>query len=206
MRTIEIKLYKFEELSEEAKQKVIEKMYDINVDDAFWYEFIYEDFEEKAKQAGFDVSRGKRELNIYWSGFWSQGDGAMFEYDGLDKSLLIEFVDQLKLSPMRKQWLKSQVIISGNGKHSGHYYHENCCYHSINFEPNFQWSEAINFNNWIESFIEEFENFVIDKYKDLCKELYRSLEKEYEYQTSKEAIIETIQANDYEFTEDGTLN
>ena len=32
------------------------------------------------------------------------------------------------------------------------------------------------------------------------------LQKEYEYQTSEEAIIETIKANDCEFTEDGKLH
>lgn len=31
------------------------------------------------------------------------------------------------------------------------------------------------------------------------------LKKEYEYQTSREVIIESIKANDYEFTEDGRL-
>ncbi len=31
------------------------------------------------------------------------------------------------------------------------------------------------------------------------------LQKDYEYLTSREAIIETIKANEYEFTEDGTL-
>lgn len=37
-------------------------------------------------------------------------------------------------------------------------------------------------------------------------ECYRiMLQREYDYQTSCEAIIETIEANDYEFTEDGKL-
>jgi len=31
------------------------------------------------------------------------------------------------------------------------------------------------------------------------------LQKEYEYETSEEAIVETIKANEYEFTEDGNL-
>jgi hypothetical protein len=32
------------------------------------------------------------------------------------------------------------------------------------------------------------------------------LSKEYDYQTSEEAIIETIKANDYDFTENGNLD
>jgi len=40
---------------------------------------------------------------------------------------------------------------------------------------------------------------LIKDYKDL-------LQQEYEYQTSKKAVIETIEANEYEFTKDGKLN
>lgn len=39
----------------------------------------------------------------------------------------------------------------------------------------------------------------------LCEEYRVILSKEYEYLTSREAIIETIQANDYEFTENGNF-
>jgi hypothetical protein len=50
--------------------------------------------------------------------------------------------------------------------------------------------------------------------EDYCQEiadelnhwLYKNLEKGYEYLTNKEAIIETIEANDYDFLEDGTLS
>jgi hypothetical protein len=40
---------------------------------------------------------------------------------------------------------------------------------------------------------------------NFCREIYRALETEYDYLTSEEAIIETIEANEYEFTEDGEL-
>jgi hypothetical protein len=39
----------------------------------------------------------------------------------------------------------------------------------------------------------------------LGKEYLSILRREYEYQTSEEAIIETIEANDYDFTEDGRI-
>jgi hypothetical protein len=44
----------------------------------------------------------------------------------------------------------------------------------------------------------EFLRSILDDYRIL-------LQKEYDYQTSDEAIIETIQANEYEFTENGEL-
>lgn len=198
MKTIELKLYKFSELSDEAKQKAIEKFSDINVDYE-WWNFVYEDFTEKAKNAGFDVSK------IYFSGFWSQGDGAMFEYSLNGEKLVFDYIDSLSLSPLRKKWLKNWIDYSGSGKHSGHYYHQNCCNHSIEFCAGVSWSVAINVNNWIDSFAEGFEDYVVDIYKDLCRDLYKSLEKEYEYLTSEEAIIETIECNEYDFLENGKM-
>jgi len=51
MRTIEVKLYTFNELSEEAKNKALEKLAEINVNYE-WYEYIYED----AKSIGLNIT------------------------------------------------------------------------------------------------------------------------------------------------------
>jgi hypothetical protein len=40
---------------------------------------------------------------------------------------------------------------------------------------------------------------------DLISEYAHMLQREYDYLTSEEAIRETIEANDYDFTEDGKL-
>lgn len=53
------------------------------------------------------------------------------------------------------------------------------------------------------SFESGFVDFVTDKYEDLCHELYKSLEKEYEYLNSDEAVDESLIVNEYEFDEDG---
>ena len=198
MRTIETKVYSFNELNEDAKQKAIEQVrndeYRLCYD---WYEFTYEYFKEN--QNYFDIDK------IYFSGFWSQGDGAMFEYSRLNESLKEEFIDSLPLSNMRKNWLRNNVSISGKGSHSGHYYHEGCCYHAIYWEvDNLDISWSSNLGKFIESYSIDFEDFVISKYKDLCRDLYRELEKESDFLNSDEAIINDIEANDIEFLEDGT--
>jgi len=59
MKTIKINLFEFSELSEQAKQKAIEKNYAINVEHD-WWEFTYED----AKNIGlklehFDLDRNR---------------------------------------------------------------------------------------------------------------------------------------------------
>ena len=54
-------------------------------------------------------------------------------------------------------------------------------------------------------FDQEADVLEIEFSKDLLEEYLIMLEKEYEYQTSEEAIIETIKANEYEFDEEGNL-
>ena len=194
MRVVETKIYTFEELSATAKEVAIENHRDVNTYDG-WWEPIFEGITEQAEQAGFHVG------NIYFSGFWSQGDGAMFEYTTLGDTLLNKFVDQLDLSPLRKEWLRSQTFAQGRGDHSGHYYHENCCSHVIDFEPNF--STYGNFWEWIGSFADQYEEFVIAEYKSLCRELYSRLEIYNDDLTSDEEVAETIIMNEWEFDVDG---
>ena len=196
MRVVETKIYTFEELAEDSKQTAIENHRDVNTYDG-WWEPIFEGIAEQAEQAGFHVG------NIYFSGFWSQGDGAMFEYTTVGDTLLNKFVDQLDLSPLRKEWLRSQTFAQGRGDHSGHYYHENCCSHVIDFEPNFGWASAINVSNWIEGFADQYEEFVIAEYKSLCRELYSRLDTYNDELSTDEAIADAIIMNEWEFDEDG---
>jgi len=196
MKTITTKVYSFNELSEDAKQKAIENNHEFNVH-ADWYEWIYEDF--KIDNKDFDIE------NIYFSGFWSQGDGAMFEYSGISEDLKDEFIDSLSLSPMRKEWLRNNVYVSGKGIQSGHYYHEKSCSHSIYWEvDNGDLHYSTLFYEWLESFSGDFEDFVISKYEDICGDLYSKLSHSYDYLTSESAIIENIEANEFEFYEDGS--
>ena len=194
MRTAEVQLFKFNELSDMAKERAINKCREsehyMNYN---WYEYIFDDFKEEVKKY-FDIDK------IYFSGFWSQGDGAMFEYSGINKELINEFWNTLKVSPLRLQWLKSQVLLSGSGKHRGFYYHENSCEHSLCYELNSTHAENLdNFSQFCYSFNDTFEEFIINKYKDICIDLYNMLESGYENMTSDEVVAEHLEINEYEF-------
>ena len=59
MRTIEIKAYLFNELSEEAKEKAVQNLSNINVQFDWWH-FIYEDAKNIGlKITSFDLYRNK---------------------------------------------------------------------------------------------------------------------------------------------------
>lgn len=59
MRTVEIKIFKFDELSSEAKENAIEYFSDINTD--YWWDFICDD----AKNIGLDIVEFDLYLNQY---------------------------------------------------------------------------------------------------------------------------------------------
>ena len=196
----EVKVYSIQDVKSnlELLEKVLEKHRDINI--SFdWWDFIYEDFKEKNNEY-FDIS------NIYFSGFWSQGDGAMFEYTNISNRLRDIFIEGLDLSPMRKGWLRNNVYVSGKGIQRGHYCHEKSCSHSIYWEVDngdLYWDRTLY--KWIQSFESDFEDFVEELYVNLCTDLYSALEKEYDYITSHESILNSLEENDYEFTEDGNI-
>ena len=59
MRTIATTVYKYDELSDEAKQHAVSKLYDLNVD-YDWWDIVYDDAEQvKLKITGFDLGRGE---------------------------------------------------------------------------------------------------------------------------------------------------
>lgn len=73
----------------------------------------------------------------------------------------------------------------------------------------YKYSDGINTDKVDEDNIYEFDNeaelLEREYMNDLCECYLTMLREEYEYQTSEEAIIEAITANDYQFTECGNM-
>ena len=174
-RTIRTKVYKFNELNEDAKQKVIERLYDINVNDYDWHRFVLEEQEERLTELGFINPK------IMYSGFASQGDGACFTCDNVDFRVF-----------MNGKYKEFATALYCSITHNYRYYFSTSTTVNLDIEDSITNEDA-----------EEIEKAVINEREKLGNEIYRILEKEYEYQTSKESIIATIEANEYEFTKDG---
>ena len=73
MRVQNREVFKFEELSKDVRQKVVERNRDINVAYEDWDLYLMEDFYDILKILGYSDTR------IHYTGFCSQGDGASFE-------------------------------------------------------------------------------------------------------------------------------
>jgi len=194
----ETTVYKFSELPENIQEKVIQDNYDINVDFDQWHEGVYDDCIEMGKVIGIDVTK------IYFTGFSSQGDGACFEgsYEykkGSCKEIRNTAPVDTKLHAIADNLYKLQkrhfFDLSANVKHRGHYYHSMCT--DIDVSDN---REYAPYNMNVDT-----ENDMMEYLRDFMEWMYRQFEKEYEYQTTENAIKETIEANEYDFTINGKM-
>ncbi len=172
MRTIETKVYTFSELSEDAKEKAIQNLSDINVN-YNWWEFTYSDAEEIGlKITGFNLDR-----NRHCTG---------------------KLIDDA--------YCVARSIVNLHGKDCGTYKLANELINGTN-ELVKKHSDGIKINSVAEGNEWEFDKEVEELEREFAKDLLECysvmLQNEYEHLTSDEAIIETIEANGYEFTESG---
>lgn len=207
-RTVEIKAFTYDELSDKAKEKARQWYREVSDGDGN-NEAVFEDFETIAGFMGFEIDantrtaksgRTIREPKIYYSGFWSQGDGACFAGTWRASSVhigeLLGYATDDTLTRIGHRFAtlaKDYPELRFSIKHSGHYYHRFC----TSFE--FEWPDDMQ-----DSDVSAVEEELTHLSRDLMLWLYLALEKEYDYQNSDEAVAETIEINEYEFLEDGS--
>lgn len=187
--------YSFSELSEEAKKKAIENNRYFEVEYWDWWEYTFEWYAtEKMPEECFEAAEDKDgDPKIYFSGFYSQGDGASFEA-GVD---LHKFMLEHGLCNEYRSlahWVREGYAWCGI-KRSGHYYHRYSMYAESHLES--YAIENIESADRAAEQLEEVAEIVIQEARDLALKLYRDLEKEYEYRTSDECISEALESNDH---------
>ncbi len=194
---------RFLALPSPVRDAILDKHRDTNTDFHDWWGCVYDGFKTKMEDIGIEVDR------MYFSGFWSQGDGACFEgsvYNwpkfleslGYDCAALIDHADQ-----------NFRFFV----EHSGHYYHENCTRFSVDLPlpENVEDRDfAVNYLTWEADSIQEaasmallnqysadsFEREFIEAFRDHMRDLYKLLEEEYNHLTSDEAVLDSLEAND----------
>lgn len=157
MRTITktYNVYSFDELSDEAKDRALNTLWDINVDHE-WWSYLFED----AKYIGLDISEFNFYPYRYLKGSFSDDDPEM-----LAAKILDIYRPYHPLTELAMNWQ-----------------------HRLETEPDTITDQCIE-----------------DFFNNIKNEFFTILCNEYDYLTSREAIIETIKANEYEFLESGDL-
>lgn len=185
--------------------KTLEKYRHINVEHIDWWDSTYEMFKEDMKEQGIYVSQ------MYFSGFWSQGDGACFDGQLDDVPLFLENNFKPDDYPMIRKLLASGGSVKFSVEHSGHYYHENSTRfyieadrleHVVDIPTDFHGQIVEQWDSILDTEIVDFEKQSVEIFKNHMRTLYRKLEQEYDYLTTDEAVRETVIANDLQ-EEDG---
>jgi hypothetical protein len=202
MRIKETKVFQFDELNDEAKETARAWYRNASAGDDSFAEFILDDATDVLKVLGYSS------VEIYYSGFCSQGDGAQFvgkfyasDYDakgtnGVQK-LLVDRPTDKELARCAAELERILLIspqLSASIKSSGHCSHEMATHFSVDFGDE-EGTEPFD--------TDEIEDAFKEVSRDLMRWLYRSLEKNWDYQNSDECVDENIRANEYEFDKDG---
>lgn len=192
-------VFYFNELSDGVKQKKIEASRYDEVNNDYWYDSTLDDFKQILEIFGVTYNGIHQ---IMFSGFSSQGDGLCFVGEvayvtGMKKKILDhapkdetlhKIADKLIACHRKAKWKYEGTI----AKTSSHYSHENTVdFTGVHWDGDCFDREAI-------------ESEMIDIMRWLMKHFYRMLEKEYEYLTSDEYVIERL-SDDSLYLSDGTL-
>lgn len=207
MRTVEQTVYKFNELSDAAKEVARDWWRECEMSED-WWDFVYDDAAQIAELMGIDLRTrpvklmggGTRyEPNIWFNGFCSQGDGACFEGDyhyrkGSVKAVKSHAPQDTELHRIAETLCEIQkrnfYRISCEVSHRGHYYHSGC----TEFDWTFDGDVASEDLASVKQLLRDFMDWI-----------YERLEEEHDWLMSDEQVDENIIANDYEFDESGDI-
>jgi hypothetical protein len=201
-RAIEKTLYQFDELADRAKETARQWWRDLEAQD--WdSECVIADAVECARILGIEIDGTPNKPRVYWSGFWSQGDGASFTgryayVKGAAKAIrehapqdteLHKIADALQ-EAQRRNFYRLEARSTCDGfryLHSG--------------------TMSVDVEDSNDSYrdIGNAEDDVRDALRSFADWIYRQLEKEYEYTMSDENVDESIRINEYEFDETGAI-
>jgi hypothetical protein len=191
MRTKEVKLFKLSELSPSARERAIGSLSDINVDYDWWQDDGLIDL-SKQEVNSRHLQKDYKDLLFSWSKI----------YFDIDRDSYLQFIDLVvsdnnvfrKFLRIPKSLWENVYFRFENSK--GNWNQSNT---KIVFENQYN---NRDFTSKQQSVLDRATSIFDDK----ISEGLSNLKQQYEFLTSESAIIETIEANSYEFTEEGELD
>jgi hypothetical protein len=172
---------------------------------------------------------GLTDVEVQYSGFYSQGDGASFTADvgdpevfmrmalGIESDKWVNMDDHQKPADEELDLLRSDLLDIGFDsrekltpenfviniiRNPSRYSHENTIEGDVDIE---NIPESIEDDFPRHEYIVSIKNKVTDWARKRSSQLYRDLERYYDELRSDDAVEETIEGNDYKFTKDGDL-
>lgn len=188
------KTYSYDELSDKSKEKALEEMRRIaeqNIEMDYMLYYV----KEMGAAIGIQID------DIFYTGFYSQGDGACFtgEYTykaGSVKAIKnLSFDEELRNVAINLQDTQKKAFygLSAKIKYSGRYCHELCTNISV-------WNDKTD-----NDANDQQANDIAKYLRDFMLWSYSLLKSEYEFQLFDSTLIDSINANSEVFDEYGTM-
>jgi len=209
-RTIktETEVFKYSELSDEAKEKARDWWRDLErrSGDNHFAEYVIEDAATIAEYLGFQIAqrsiklmsgKTRQEPAIYWSLGYCQSDGASFDATWYRKDVDVKALKEhapndAELHSIVDSLAAIDEKYGASAKITEHHYY----------------GTSVDVEYYPEDPENDFDDPICDQTikeaaKDFSRWIYNAIRKEYEWMMSDECVEEAILCNDYEFTEDG---
>lgn len=215
----------YNELSATAQERVREQY--INSLDYEWWDCVYEDAIENGKELGFYIDK------IYFSGFWSQGDGASWEGQvDVGQWLKTHTEDSIGLTAwvelINNNWASKHIKVSSKNNHYSHsgtmsFDHWEI-FINLNYEPEDNLLGAFGGSSILQDMPvatvmdlimadphtklkreDDVAEAIAESARDYADEIYKKLQKEYEWLCSELVMVEHFEANDINFDEEGEV-
>lgn len=195
MRTIKTTLYKFDELSETAKEKARQWYREASASDE--PDYVLDDVVQVAELMGIEIGmRNSVSPRIYYCAGHVQGDYAAFEGSyryrkGAAKAVRDYAPQDAELHRIADTL---QAIQARN------FYQLTA---SAYVQRDWQGVEVDRYDGL--TMTEDAEEAVTEAMRDFAHWVYKQILAEFDYRSSDEVVDESITANEYEFTEDGGI-
>ena len=209
--------YHYNELPEQGREKARDNYIQNWIHDN-WYDYIYEDAKDGGSVRGFEIE------DINFSGFWSQGDGAMWT-GAVDIPKFIEhyFPESIGrecwLWLIEDGWVESRVNIH---RSSHHFSHSNCMGITGTEPAHYDEDDTLRVDCILKHApietiysliihdtacsikdISDLEELILNEARRYADMVYDRLRDGYEYECSEGQISECYDANNVLFNEEG---
>ena len=186
MKTEQVNIYKFSELSPKVQREVLDKMRNINTD-YDWYDSDFEGFKEQLDKMGLSC------------------DSFGFDLYNRDCYMIKPHIDDIRKflkSGMRDE---ERLLFEIDEEKKDEF---EALVDKLEEEYNFgiEESNGRSSYNYVEGLDEvgDILGYDYDEHiKDTMKDFLKQLQESYDYLESDEAVKDTIEANEYDFLEDG---
>jgi len=212
----------YNELSATAQERVRNKYIESITYD--WWDHVYDDAKEDGYDKGFCIDK------IYFSGFYSQGDGASWEGQvDVVQWLRTHTEDSIGITAwielINNNWADKHIGVSTKGSHYSHSgtmsfdHWEVYFYMSVDHDTSPLGGDSILKDmsvNDVMGLIMADPHTKLKREDDICEaiaeserdyadEIYKNLGKEYEWLCSELVMVEHFEANDINFDEEGEV-